>query len=70
MLGWGGGVCGLCLGEVDAGQGSPEVFSEGGGDGFLAVVGELAEGVVVLGFGISDGFQIEQGRVWGDRRGQ
>jgi hypothetical protein len=41
------------FGEVYAGQRGPEVFSEGGREGFLAVVGELAEGVVVLFLGVS-----------------
>ena len=35
----------------------PEILPEGGGDGFLAVEGELAEGGVVLSRGclVSDG---------------
>ena len=36
-------------GEGDRGEGLPEVFAEGGGDGLLAVEGELAEGCVGLG---------------------
>jgi hypothetical protein len=39
---------GLALREVDAGEGRPEVLAQGGGDGLLAIVGELGKGVVVL----------------------
>lgn len=35
-------------GEGDQGEGLPEIFAEGSGDGFLAVVGQLAEGGIVL----------------------
>ncbi len=35
-------------GEFDEGEGEPEVFAEGGGDGFFAEEGELFEGGVVL----------------------
>lgn len=34
--------------ELYCGEGGPVVFSEGAGDGFLAVEGELGEGFVVL----------------------
>ena len=33
----------------------PEVFPQGGGNGFLAIVGELAEGGVVLCLNMSVG---------------
>ena len=36
-------------GEGDGGEGLPEVFAEGGRDGFLAEEGELADGILVLG---------------------
>jgi len=39
-LGWGG--------EGDGGEGAPEVFADGGGDGLFAEEGELGEGVRVL----------------------
>lgn len=35
-------------GEFDEREGEPEVFAEGGGDGFFAEEGELFEGGVVL----------------------
>ena len=35
-------------GEFDEGEGEPEVFAEGGGDGFFAEEGELFEGAVIL----------------------
>jgi hypothetical protein len=35
--------------EGDACEWRPEVFAEGGRDGLFAIVGELFEGVVVLG---------------------
>lgn len=35
-------------GEFDEGEGEPEVFAEGGGDGLFAEEGELFEGGVVL----------------------
>jgi len=35
-------------GEFDEGEGQPEVFAEGGGDGLFAEEGELFEGGVVL----------------------
>lgn len=38
---WGGG-------EGDGGEGAPEVFADGGGDGLFAEKGELGEGVGVL----------------------
>jgi hypothetical protein len=34
--------------ELDRCEGVPEVFAQGGGDGFLAIEGQLAEGMVVL----------------------
>jgi hypothetical protein len=42
----------------------PEVLSEGGGDGFFAVKGELAEGGVVLSreVFVSDGWGLDWGR--------
>ncbi len=48
-------------GEFDEGEGEPEVFAEGGGDGLFAEEGELFEGGVVL----------EGGAVsWGERGGR
>lgn len=44
-------VCGEPEGGGGEGEGcerEPEVFAEGGGDGFFAEVGELGEGGVVL----------------------
>jgi hypothetical protein len=51
-------------GERDLCEGGPEVFAQGAGDGFFAVVGDLAEGVVVLGAGVSCG----SGRVGSETR--